>query len=431
MKTDFICDEKIENAVLSCLIYDTSDYYLYEPNSGLFTGERVPVYLALKKLILEGAEVDYIALCTELKGVVLPSAVSYITDTPVSHNPEYHIKQLEKIKARRDMARAYSVGLQMCESGAEPAEIEASVKKGINNIERTTAKELSDISPDVMNDIAAEAEGKRSIGIKSRIKPIDDATGGFEGGEFIVIAGRPGMGKTSLMMNMAKNFGFDKIPGIVFSLEMSAQQLARRLACDFGSISSDMVFKGGFRDLYIEDKEKYGKAIGRFNQIMNEVSNLPILIDDSANLTIDNIYSRSKKAQNTHGIKYVVIDHLGLLNGWTKEGQSPKNDITRTIKVMAKDLNVPVFVLCQMNRNIEGRAEQIPRMSDLRDSGSIEQDADIVMFPVVPGELGKTEGDEGYPAFVQIGKNRRGAKGPAKHLYWQGHFYRYSYRVQN
>lgn len=435
MRTENLCKTDIEDSVLAYFILDNQELHLYEPKIDLFTGERATVYQTVSELILEGTEADMVTICDKLRGKVIPSVIVRIVDSPISINIEYHLKALDDARIRREMAQSYSRGISMCEEGKAPDEIETTVRDGIIRTEKAEVKNIEDVALTVIDDIAAEAEGRKEMGIRCGIHPIDKSTGGFEGSEFIVIAARPGIGKTSLAMNMVRNFAEFNRPGQIFSLEMGADQLVRRMACDIGSIDSELLFKGGLRELCDEDRKKhneddkeYGKIIEKVNRVIGRISRLPIYIDDSANLTIDQIYGRAKKAKNLHNIEYVVIDHLGLINGWTTQGQTDKNNITRMIKVMAKDLNVPVFVLSQMNREIEKRAEKIPVMADLRDSGSIEQDADIVMFPVVPGELGITHGDEGYQALIMMGKNRRGAKGPVNNLWWQGHYYRYSYK---
>ena len=428
MRTENLCKTDIEDSVLAYFILDNTEIHLHEPNIGLFTGDRAIVYQAVSELILGGNEADVVTICDKLLGQVQPSVIMRIVDSPLSVNIKYHLKTLDEARVRREMAQSYSHGISMCEEGKLPDEIESSVRNGIIRTEKADIKSIEDIALMVIDDVADEAEGRKEMGIRCGIRPIDNSTGGFEGGEVIVIAARPGMGKTSLAMNMARNFAEFNRPGQIFSLEMGADQLVRRMACDIGSLDSELLFKGGMRDLFKKDQEEYSKKIEKVNRVIGRISRLPIYIDDSANLTIDQIYGRAKKAKAINKIEYIIIDHLGLINGWTTQGQTDKNNITRMIKVMAKELNVPVFILSQMNREIEKRAEKIPVMADLRDSGSIEQDADIIMFPVVPGELGITRDEEGCEALIMMGKNRRGAKGAVKNLWWQGHYYRYSYK---
>lgn len=424
-KTDYEC------AVLASYILDADSFHEFDSRIDFFTKTRALVYAEVRKLILGGNEADLTTITTELTGVVSVSEVIAIADTPISVNLEYHLNELDKARIRREMAQAYSKGISMCEEGKDPDDIEAEINRNISRTELSDIKKMEDLAPSVMNDITDEAEGRRSIGIKCGIEPIDNATGGFEDEEFILIAGRPGVGKTSLGTNIATGFAEQYIPGAYFTLEMSEQQITRRLMCSYGNIDSWLLFKGGLKTLYNKNdgKEAYSRQIKKCTDIAEQVSTLPIMVDPTPNITIETIYRRAKKAVNVHGARWIMIDHIGLIAGWTKEGQATKNDITRMIKVIAKDLKVPVFALSQMNREIEKRATAIPQMSDLRDTGSLEQDCDICIFPVVNIEKGEdsfTKRDEFKPATIYLGKNRRGETGPVKGMKWQGHLYKYS-----
>lgn len=425
-KTDYEC------AVLASYIFDPDSFHEFDSRIDLFTQDRATVYATVRKLILDGNEPDLTTITTELSGIVPASKILYIADTPLSVNLEYQLIELDNARIRREMAQAYSKGIALCEEGKHPDEIESEINRNVSRTEQSEVEDMETLSVSVMNDIADEAEGRKSLGIKCGIKPIDEATGGFEDEEVIIISGRPGMGKTSLAMNMAQGFAENEIPGIYFTLEMSSKQITRRLMCAYGEIDSWLLFKGGLKVLYNadDDRKSYDWQIKKCSDIADQVSTLPIMVDPTGNITIETIYRRAKKAVNVNGARWIMIDHMGLIAGWTKEGQAPKNDITRMIKVMAKDLKVPVFALSQMNRSIESRAEQIPKMSDLRDTGSIEQDCDICMFPIVnlkPGEKSFTKQNEYKTATIHYGKNRRGEIGPVDEMKWQGHYYKYSY----
>lgn len=424
-KTDYEC------AVLAAYIFDPDSFHSHDSTIDLFTQDRAMVYAEVRKLILGGNEPDLTTIVTELDGTVPASNILLIVDTPLSTNLEFHLEELDKARIRREMSQAASRVIAACEAGGEPGEIEAEFKRSVSMSEKTEIVKLEDLSIDVMNDLEGEAEGRTSLGIRCGIDPIDDATGGFEGGELIIIAGRPGVGKTSLALNIARGLAQSGNPGCYFTLEMSAKQLTRRIMCDMGSIDSWLLFKGGLRALYNkgDGRYAYNTQFDKCKQVAADVCDLDIMIDPTAIIAAEMIYRRAKKAVHVHGAKWIAVDHLGLINGWTKDGQGPKNDITRMLKITAKDLNVPLFALSQMNREIDKRAEQVPRMSDLRDCGSIEADADIVMFPmpdIKPGEQSFTKRDEFKTAKIHFGKNRRGEVGPVDGMKWQGHYYRYS-----
>ena len=268
MRTENLCKTDIEDSVLAYFILDNTEIHLHEPNIALFTGERAIVYQAVSELILGGTEADVLTICDKLKGSVLPSVIMRIVDSPLSVNIEYHLKALDEARVRREMAQSYSRGISMCEEGKIPDEIEATVRNGIIRTEKADVKSIEDVALTVIEDIAAEAEGRKEMGIRCGIHPIDKSTGGFEGGEFIVIAARPGIGKTSLAMNMVRNFAEFNRPGQVFSLEMGSDQLVRRMACDIGNIDSELLFKGGLRELCDEDRKKHNEDDKKYGKII-------------------------------------------------------------------------------------------------------------------------------------------------------------------
>jgi len=244
---------------------------------------------------------------------------------------------------------------------------------------------------------------------------------GFMPGEFVIIAARPGVGKTSLALNLARNFAYCGHPGIIFSLEMTKKQLVRRMICDLGGVDGKYLFQNQLNN---KTEKEVWKSIHEASAL---ISDMPIIWDDSPRMSIDKIYSRAKKAKAISGIKWVIVDYLQLIHGWNVSGQESKAAITSEFKNMSKELDLPVFVLSQLNRNIEGRVNKAPQMSDLRDAGSIEQDCDIALFPDVPTKsIDGTVGDEFEPASLYLVKTRRGRTGVIKDLKWQGHYYRYS-----
>ena len=413
---------EIENTVLSSFVFDNDDFYKTEFSECQFTEHRIVVFQAIKKILNSGSDVDLVSLTEKLTGQIKITDLITITDSPVSAvNLELHYQTLEKARLKREMYQAYTNGLEMIKSGRNPSEIDLHVKSKITDIEISEPVTAFDLSSETLDEIQEEAESGSSVGIRTGIRDIDTYMNGFYPQELIIVAGRPGDGKTSLVMNWVKNFAFWGEPGIVFSLEMSNRQLMRRMMCDIGSIDGKYLFQG---------RLKFDKDSPMWKQLTNiasKISEMPIQFDDSANMTIDKIYSRAKKAKALKNIKYVVIDYLGLIAGWNVTGQESKSEITRMCKMMAKELDCVVIVLSQMNRNIEKREGRSPKMSDLRDAGSIEQDADVIIFPDVPDKNIKgTEGDGFDLADLYIAKTRRGRTGKIEGLKWQGHYFRYS-----
>jgi replicative DNA helicase len=220
-------------------------------------------------------------------------------------------------------------------------------------------------------------------GVTTGLRDMDKKLGGFQKSDLLILAARPSMGKTSLAVNMAFNAAKryaetgGKEGGIVgfYSLEMSADQLATRILSDQSGISGDAIRKGNIRQ---EDFRKFVEA----SQILSQI---PLYIDDTPALTIGAVRQRARRLQRKHGLDMLIIDYLQLLRG-NGSKQSNENrvlevsEITRGLKAIAKELNIPVIALSQLSRGVESREDKRPMLSDLRESGSIEQDADVVMF---------------------------------------------------
>ena len=270
---------------------------------------------------------------------------------------------------------------------------------------------------------------------------LDNITGGFQKSDMIVLAARPGMGKTAFVLTMARNITVEyNVPVAVFSLEMSAVQLVQRLISAETEISSDKFRKGSLAPHeYTQLHERIGK-----------LSEAPLYIDDTPALSIFELRAKCRRLKSTAGIEMVVIDYLQLMEGSTPDNRVQEiSEITRGLKGIAKELDVPVIALSQLSRQVENREDKRPQLADLRESGSIEQDADVVMFiyreayyeqSKIPIKRG--DEDEGSfqarmsdwqdhmsnihnQALVIISKNRHGPTGDVK-LFFDGSTTRFS-----
>jgi replicative DNA helicase len=223
-------------------------------------------------------------------------------------------------------------------------------------------------------ELIEKREGSHVTGLPTGFFELDDWTCGLQDGEMIIIAGRPSMGKTSLALNIAQYIGLvEKIPVAVFSLEMGRQQLAERFLCSISEVDSQKIRKGM---LNTEHYERLKTASG-------ELYDAPIYIDDTASLTPLELRAKARRLKSQHRIRCIIVDYLQLMHlgsGRVESRQQEITTISRYIKALARELNIPVVVLSQLNRAPEGREGHRPRMSDLRESGSIEQDADVVML---------------------------------------------------
>jgi replicative DNA helicase len=248
-------------------------------------------------------------------------------------------------------------------------------------------------------------------GIASGFPDLDKMTDGFHGGEMIVIAARPSMGKTSLAMNIAEHVALElKLPVGVFSLEMSAESLVLRMMCSIARVNLRSIRDGFMSE---SDFPKLTTAAGR-------LSGSKLFIDATAGLSILQLRARARRLHQQHGIKLFVVDYLQLLHSTARRSQENRQqeiaEISGGIKALAKELNVPVIVLAQLNRDIEKEKNRKPRMSDLRESGSIEQDADLVGLLYKPNAGDDEDGaaadeSDGVAVNLVIAKQRNGPTG--------------------
>ncbi len=232
--------------------------------------------------------------------------------------------------------------------------------------------------------ITAEVAFKRDshvVGVTSGFTDMDKWLGGLHPSDLLILAGRPSMGKTALATNIAFNAakGFiennkDGAPVLFFSLEMSSEQLANRILSSESGVSSDLIRRGAIR----------AEDFPRLVDVSRRLGEVPLFIDDTPALTVTAVRNRARRLQRQHNIGLIVIDYLQLLTGSSKSSDGNRvqeiSEITRSLKALAKELNVPVLALSQLSRAVEQREDKRPQLSDLRESGSIEQDSDVVMF---------------------------------------------------
>jgi replicative DNA helicase len=235
---------------------------------------------------------------------------------------------------------------------------------------------------------AYEREGKLS-GLATGLKDLDLKLGGLQSSDLIIVAGRPGMGKTAFATNIAYNVAkawrgevgadghFKTVNGGIvgfFSLEMSAEQLATRIIAEQSGVPSSTIRRGGITERDFEE----------LKDVTIRLQNLPFYIDETGGLTVAQLAARARRLKRTHGLDMLVIDYIQLLQGSMRRSQESRvqevTEITTNLKALAKELNVPIVALSQLSRQVENRDDKRPQLSDLRESGSIEQDADVVMF---------------------------------------------------
>ncbi|HEY8518506.1 MAG TPA: replicative DNA helicase [Gammaproteobacteria bacterium] len=261
-------------------------------------------------------------------------------------------------------------------------------------------------------DVLSHTEGDIT-GISTGFTDMDRMTAGLQRGDLIVIAGRPSMGKTTFAVNIAENAAIgSQVPTAIFSMEMSAEQLSFRMIGSIGRVNQQRLRTGKLSD---EDWSRIDSAVSM-------MSNAPIFIDDTPALTPTELRARARRLKREHGLGLIVVDYLQLMQvaGTVENRATEISEISRSLKALAKELDLPVIALSQLNRSVEQRTDKRPVMSDLRESGAIEQDADLIVF-IYREEVYEPETPRKGIADIIIGKQRNGPVGEF-HLTFLGEF---------
>ena len=261
------------------------------------------------------------------------------------------------------------------------------------------------------------SKGEDVTGISTGFIDIDKRTAGLHGSELIIIAARPGGGKTSFALNLAQNAATGSgVTVAIFNLEMPAVQLAARLLSSEAMVSAEAIKKGDIKD---DEWERIGEAV-------DVLGSTNIYIDDTSTITVEEICARCRKLKLEHNLGMVVIDYIQLISDNRKDGNRMKaiEDISRSLKLLSKDLNIPVIALSQLNRSVEKRAVKEPVLSDLRESGAIEQDADMVLFLSREGAY-NPDVEEPNKTKCAFAKHRGGETG-YEYLTWLGEYTKFS-----
>ena len=311
--------------------------------------------------------------------------IEYITEViesvPTAANIDEYVKIVEdKYILRKLIYEATSIITESYNASGDINEVIETAEKKIfdvsKNIRSTEFKTIAEVLVKTQSDLEKLASTKGDItGIPTGYYELDKITSGFHPHELIIIAARPGMGKTAIALNMVNNIAINAKKSVaLFNMEMGAEQLAMRMLASVGQIDSGKLKTG---NLEHSDWKRVNEAVSR-------LSGSRIFIDDTAGITVNEIRAKCRRlAASPSGLDIVVIDHLTLIQGNSKSGanrQQEVSDISRALKTMAMELDVPVIALSQLSRGIEQRTDKKPMLSDLRESGAIEQDADIVAF---------------------------------------------------
>ncbi|MFA5716021.1 MAG: replicative DNA helicase [Candidatus Paceibacterota bacterium] len=384
------------------------------------------IYKAILKLYNENLPVDILTVSEELRrqgNIEIIGGAVYLTKLcdPVQDfvNSEYHARiVLQKSIQRKVIEVCHDAIKNSYEDTVDPLELTEGLLNSVEKINdlQTSGKDPEHISIIVKKSLRdAQIREKQSKeghvpGIKTGILKLDKITAGWQNGDLIINAGRPGMGKTALMLFFARQCAKDGTPCAIFSLEMSDVKLTDRIILSECDMSAER-FKGGYMSK--EDWDEFYKA-------KSIIEKLPIYIDDKAVVSMRYIKSKASRLKKRGQCGMIFIDYLGLTDMKSEnKGRNRENEVSeasRQAKIMAKSLDVPVMLLSQLSREVEKRPDKKPILPDLRESGSLEQDSDVVMFVYRPEYYDiPVEGDDGMPientGELIIAKNRNGATG--------------------
>lgn len=349
------------------------------------------------------------------------------TATPTAANASYYAKIVAEKSLLRQLINKLTQSVEKAYSQEDPAEdVLAEAEKSLIDVQQgrntSSFRRISDVLSMNLDDLEERAKQKSTItGIATGYPALDAMTTGLHEEELIILAARPAVGKTAFALNIAQNIGTKQDKTVaIFSLEMGAESLVNRMLAAEGTIESHNLRTGQLKD---EEWNQYFIAMGT-------LSKASIYIDDTPGIKITEIRARSRKlAQETGNLGLIVIDYLQLISGTGRENrQQEVSEISRQLKILAKELKVPVIALSQLSRGVEQRQDKRPVLSDIRESGSIEQDADIVAFLYRDDyydRAGADDDDEGFndvpevdnKVEVIIEKNRSGSRGTVELLF--------------
>lgn len=408
-----------EQSVLGSMLLDKNAVVkaleILSPDSFYRDAHRY-IYDAILQLFDRGEPVDSVTVAELLRKENKLDAVGgsvYITDlinsVPTSANVEHYAKIVEE---KATLRRLIDAGTKIVQDAFDEPEsvdqIMDNAEKNIFNIALKRIKEgfyrIDSVLKKVLDRIDRLYEKHETLtGIPSGYPDLDNLTAGFQNADLIIIAARPSVGKTALALNIAQNVSIKhKIPVALFSLEMSKEQLAQRILCSEAEIDA----------LRLKTASLPDAGWKRLTKALSKLSEAQLFIDDSASITSMEIRAKARRLKAEHGLGLVIIDYMQLMSGRARAENRVQemSEIARSLKTLARELDLPVIALSQLSRAVEQRTDRIPRLSDLRETGEIEQTADVVMF-IHRDDYYNPGSEKGNIAEIIIAKQRNGPVG--------------------
>ena len=423
-----------EQSVLGALLLDPKAFDCIDwlAESDFYRDDHRLIYRHISLLLAARKPVDVVTVAEAMASAGIPEetcGLAYLgelaANTPSAANIARYAESVRDKRLLRDlMAVSAKVAEIASSQSTEPVAERIDAAQALvfelgdnTQIERRDAEPVSAILPDVVSDIQERFErGGAITGLATGFPDIDAKTFGLNPADLILIAGRPSMGKTAFALNIAEHVAInDNLPVLVFSMEMGRRQLSERSLASVGKIALGRIRTG--RLLEAEDD------FGRLGVAIGKLVNANLIIDDRAALSVAQMRSQCRRVARRHGLSLVVVDYIQLARG---EGQSREQEvsgISRGLKAIAKEFNVPVIALSQLSRKVEERQNKRPVLSDLRESGALEQDADLVLMMYRDEYYDANSSDQGVTE-VMIAKQRMGETGMVP-LIFQGEYSRF------
>ncbi|MGN0368154.1 MAG: replicative DNA helicase [Wujia sp.] len=422
-----------EQAVIGAMLLDRnaiSDVCDLLDKEDFYNAQFGILYESMVELYNEGSGVDVVTLENKLRMKDVPQEIAsatfiaqIISSTPTSALVIPHAKIVKEKATLRQLIKLCENTEKDCYLSHESADtlLEETEQKIFKMVQsQHGSKESTSIREIVMNVIreieeAAKNEGKVT-GIPTGFRDLDNMLTGMHGGELLLVAARPAMGKTAFVLNIAHSLAVMKhIPVGIFSLEMSQEQLVSRILAVDAMVDSKSMKLGDLSD------DDWDKVI----ESTEAVANSPLYIEENSAITVSELRSIARKWKMNYGVELIIIDYLQLLNGKSENRQQFISEVSRALKTLAKELKIPIIALSQLSRAVDSRPDHKPVLSDLRESGAIEQDADVVMFIYRDEYYNPETTTKPQTAEIIIAKQRSGETGSVD-LRWIGKYTKFA-----
>jgi len=420
-------DITAEQAVLGSLLLENSTW---DEIAGLLNAEdfyntgHQMILKTIQKLIECGQVADILTVSSNIAAMGMTERtggtayIAGLTDSVVSTATAKAYAGIVKGKSiERQIISESSKIIEAVYDSAETSKVKLEeAQKTILNLSLDNDKQTLQNSLSIVKKTFADIEernkrgGSLIIGHTTGLRDLDSILSGLNPGDLIIIAARPGMGKTALALNIAVNVAFSQSPVVIFSLEMPADSLMTRIFAGRAKIDSRQIRRG----------QLFGGHWEKLAKVASEIGNIPLFIDDKPDITIQEIRAKCRKLKKDHGLGMVVVDYLQLMKvtGKYDNREQQVAEISRTLKIIAREIECPVIGLSQLNRQVDSRPDRHPMLSDLRESGAIEQDADVIAFIYRDEVYNKSEDNpEKGIAEIDIAKHRNGAPGRIKTIF--------------